>query len=91
MAAKKAQGGDLGELLSLDLDSLTIDEIDTIEEITGAPLDALGKPGAKRGPMLRAMAVVIKRRTDPGFSIEDAGPLQIKLKPSAPDPTEPGA
>ncbi|MEV6399621.1 hypothetical protein AB0M39_33385 [Streptomyces sp. NPDC051907] len=92
MAAKKL-GGDLGELLALDLDSLTIDEIDIIETVTDAPLDDLRKPGTRRAPMLRAMAVVLKRRTDPNFSIEDAGKLRIQLKPSKakPDPTAPSA
>ncbi|MFB7675597.1 hypothetical protein ACFC26_29735 [Kitasatospora purpeofusca] len=78
---------DMGELLSVDLESLTIDEIETIEEVIDAPLDSLAKPGARRGRMLRAMAVVIKRRTDPTFSIEDAGRLQISLKKKPADPT----
>lgn len=91
--AAKAVGGELGELLSIDLDSLTIDEIDVIEEVTGAPLDELRKPGARRGPMLRAMAVVLKRRTDPNFSIEDAGRLRLQFKPgkAKTDPTGPSA
>ncbi|MFF2039376.1 hypothetical protein ACFVVX_03015 [Kitasatospora sp. NPDC058170] len=71
---------DMGELLSVDIDSLSIDEIDIIEEVIDAPLDSLAKSGARRGPMLRAMAVVIKRRTDPDFSIEDAGRIQISIK-----------
>ncbi|MCX5153700.1 hypothetical protein OG914_06705 [Streptomyces sp. NBC_00291] len=93
MAPKKSVGGDLGELLSLDLNSLTIDEIDIIEEVTDAPLDELRKPGRRRGPMLRAMAVVLKRRTDPGFSIEDAGQLRLEFKggKAKPDPTGPSA
>ncbi|MFB7860590.1 hypothetical protein [Streptomyces sp. NPDC056069] len=92
MAKKTAVGGDLGELLSLDLNSLTIDEIDIIEEITGAPLDELRKPGQRRGPMLRAMAVVLKRREDPNFSAADAGRLRLEFKGKAkPDPTAPSA
>ncbi|MER5638424.1 hypothetical protein ABT095_15865 [Kitasatospora sp. NPDC002227] len=79
---------DMGELLSVDIDSLSIEEIETIEEIIDAPLDSLAQPGARRGPMLRAMAVVIKRRTDPDFSIADAGRLTISLKQGKTDPTE---
>ncbi|MFF3557322.1 hypothetical protein ACFYXL_28395 [Streptomyces tsukubensis] len=92
--AKNKAGGDLGELLSLDLNSLSIDEIDIIEEVTGAPLDELRKPGRRRGPMLRAMAVVLKRRTDPDFSPEDAGKLRLEFKTpgkSKTDPTGPSA
>ncbi|MEU3713616.1 hypothetical protein [Streptomyces catenulae] len=86
--AAKAVGGELGEILALDLDSLSIDEIDIIEEVTGAPLDELRKPGRRRGPMLRAMAVVVKRREDPSFSPKDAGRLRLEFKGKAkPDPT----
>lgn len=82
------KNADMGELLSIDLDSLSIEEIETIEEILDAPLDSLAKPNVRRGKMLRAMAVVIKRRTDPTFSIEDAGRLRISLKQAkAADPT----
>ncbi|MEU2760440.1 hypothetical protein [Streptomyces sp. NPDC007094] len=66
--------------LDLKLDSLTIDEIDAIEEITGQPLDALNKPGSRRAPMLKAMAYVVMKRKHPEFSIEDAGALRLNLK-----------
>lgn len=78
--------------LDLKLDSLTIDEIDAIEEITGQPLDSLNKPGMRRAPMLKAMAYVVMKRKHPDFSIEDAGALRINLKGKAkPDPTEANA
>ncbi|MER5258535.1 hypothetical protein [Streptomyces sp. NPDC002855] len=77
---KKTDAGSLDEVLSLDIDSLTIDEIDVIEEIIDGPLDALAKPGARKAKMLRAMAVVIKRREDPTFTAEDAGKLRIQFK-----------
>ncbi|MFD9904789.1 hypothetical protein [Streptomyces sp. NPDC059063] len=77
---KKTDAGSLDEVLSLDIDSLTIDEIDVIEEIIDGPLDALAKPGARKAKMLRAMAVVIKRREDPTFTAEDAGKLKISFK-----------
>ncbi|OKH99996.1 hypothetical protein A6A06_23540 [Streptomyces sp. CB02923] len=87
-ATKNADSRDLGDVLSLDLDSLTIDEIDIIEEIVDGPLDMLAKPGARKGPMIRAMAVVIKRREDPSFTAEDAGRLKIEFKQKAKaDPT----
>ncbi|WP_030244199.1 hypothetical protein [Streptomyces sp. NRRL S-350] len=84
---KKAAANDMGELLSIDIDSLSIEEIETIEEIIDGPLDALAQPGARKGRMMRAMAVVLKRRTDPDFSIEDAGALRISLKSKPKDPT----
>ncbi|MFF2406718.1 hypothetical protein [Streptomyces sp. NPDC058092] len=89
MAAKKTAEnvGSLGEVLSIDIDSLSIDEIDVIEDIIDGPLDALAKPGARKAKLLRAMAVVIKRREDPTFTAEDAGKLRISLKNKPKDPT----
>ncbi|MFF4408116.1 hypothetical protein [Streptomyces sp. NPDC001404] len=78
--AKAADKNSLDAVLSIDLDSLSIDEIDVIEEIIDGPLDELAKPGARKAKMLRAMAVVLKRREDPNFSLEDAGRLRISLK-----------
>jgi len=74
--------------LDLKLDSLTIDEIDAIEEITGQPLDALNKAGTRRAPMLRAMAYVVMKRKFPEIQPEDVGRLKLNLKGKAkPDPT----
>ncbi|MFD7610993.1 hypothetical protein [Streptomyces sp. NPDC059828] len=75
------------EILSLDIDSLSIDEIEIIEDIIDGPLDQLAKPGARKAKLLRAMAVVIKRREDPSFSAEDAGKLRIEFKKTAKDPS----
>ncbi|AFU62205.1 tail assembly chaperone [Streptomyces phage TG1] len=80
------------DVLDLKLDSLTIDEIDAIEEITGKPLDALNAKGQRRAPMLKAMAYVVMKRKNPDFTIEDAGRLRIELKGKAPaDPTDASA
>jgi hypothetical protein len=93
MPAKKPEFV-LPENLTLDLklDSLTIDEIDAIEEITGAPLDTLNKPGSRRAPMLRAMAYVVMKRKYPEITPEDVGRLKLNLKGKAKqDPTEASA
>ncbi|MFF4531443.1 hypothetical protein ACFY1P_19505 [Streptomyces sp. NPDC001407] len=85
---KNTDVGSIDDVLALDIDSLTIDEIDLIEEIVDGPLDMLAKPGARKGKMIRAMAVVIKRREDPNFTAEDAGKLRIQFKEKAKaDPT----
>ncbi len=83
---------ELSDILSIDLDSLTIDEIDVIEEIIDGPLDELGKAGARKGKMLRAMALVILRRKNPAVTAEDAGKLRITLKGKAKaNPLQPAA
>ncbi|MBD0712556.1 hypothetical protein OHA38_20445 [Streptomyces sp. NBC_01732] len=89
MPAKKPATTELGEVLSIDLDSLSIDEIETIEEIIDGPLDDLAKPGARKAKMLRAMALVIMQRKDPSFTAADAGKLRISLKgKKKADPTQ---
>lgn len=69
------------DVFSLDIDSLSLNEIEAIEDIIDGPLDSLAKPGAKKARMLKAMAYVVKRREDPSFTIEDAGNLRVELKP----------
>jgi hypothetical protein len=92
MPARKPVADDMSEVLSLNIDSLTLDEIDAIEEIIDAPLDSLTKPGTRKAKLLKAMAYVIKRRDNPNFTIEDAGKLRIQLKAKAKaDPTETNA
>ncbi|MFF7361079.1 hypothetical protein [Streptomyces sp. NPDC008125] len=76
------------DVLDLKLDSLTIGEICAIEDITGQPLDSLNKPGAKRGPMLKAIAYVVMKRKNSDFTIADADNLQINFAgKSKADPT----
>ncbi|MFD7257820.1 hypothetical protein [Streptomyces sp. NPDC059874] len=74
------------DVLSLSIDSLTLNEIEAIEDIIDGPLDGLAKPGAKKAKLLKAMAYVIKRRDNPEFTIEDAGNLRIELKAATANP-----
>ena len=67
--------------LSLDFDSLTLDEIELLEDISGISIDAIGKrlggddqPKAK---VMKALAFVASRRENPDVTIEEIG--QIKL------------
>lgn len=79
------------DMLNVDLNDLTIAEIETIEEIIDAPLDSVGKPGARKGKFLRAVAFVVGRRDNPEFSLEDAGNTRISVGQgdSATDPHAP--
>jgi len=91
MPAKKPAAAD--DVLSLDIKRLTLDELEMIEDIIDGPLDALAKPGAKKAKMLKAMAFVVKRRTNPDITLEDVGRLAIEFKGNAEtaDPTAPSA
>lgn len=60
----------------LDINSLTLKEIEDIEDTIDLPLSELfsGKKSAKG---LRALAWIIERRTNPGFTYEQAGDLPL--------------
>lgn len=72
------------EYLEIDLGDLRVHEIETIEEVIGTSIDNAFVEGAPRGKALRAIGYVIKRRTNPDFTLEDAGNLRLRL---AEDPT----
>ena len=74
------------ELLSLDLSSFKVREIEAFEELSGIPFDEAFGSGKPKGKALRALATISKQRTDPDFTMEQAGELVINL--ATPDPTE---
>jgi len=67
---------------TFDLDSLTIEEIEEVEDLTDLAIDELGKPGVKKGKVLRAFAYIQNRRINPNFTLEDAGKLQVSNEES---------
>jgi hypothetical protein len=80
------------DVLSLQMDSLTVGEICEIEEIIDGPLDGMAKAGAKKGKLILAMAYVVKKRKNPEFTLEDAKNLRIEFKGKVKaDPTAPNA
>ncbi|MGW6313822.1 hypothetical protein [Streptomyces sp. NPDC055099] len=80
------------DVLSLKMDSLTVGEICEIEEIIDGPLDSMAKAGTKKGKLILAMAYVVKKRTNPEFTLDDAKNLRIEFKGKAKaDPTVPNA
>lgn len=76
---------DLG-VLTVDMSSLKVREIEDLEEAIGASIEVAFAPGAPRGRALRALAWVITRRTDPEFTLEQAGELTVQLAVEEPDP-----
>lgn len=75
------------DVLSIDLDHLTVAEIEEVEELADMSIEDLGKPG-KRGKMLRALAFVIRKRTQPEFTWEEAGNLRVSFAEEPVPPTD---
>lgn len=57
--------------------SLTLDEVETIENLSGTPLDELMGAGKLKGKALKAIIWVAKTRNDPNFKMEDAGKVSF--------------
>ena len=75
------------ETFKVDVQQLTINDIETIEEITGLPIDRLGDPDAPKGKLMRALALVKARKTDPTATPESVGNLVLDMGGDAADPT----
>lgn len=64
-------------MINLNLNDLTLGDIETLEDIAGADaLQALlsGNPGGK---LLVALAFIAKRKDDPAFTLEQARSLPL--------------
>jgi hypothetical protein len=63
--------------ISIDVNDLTVGEIEEIEDLLDASFDSFAKEGARRGKFMRAIAWVSIKRTNPDFTYEDAGNIKI--------------
>lgn len=51
-----------------DVNTLTIGEVATIEDLSGFAIDALSDKGTPKGKLLAAIVYTIKHRTDPKYT-----------------------
>ena len=75
------------------LDSMTVEQIEWMEEALGASLTSAlptpQEPDKPMGRLLRAFAYATARANDPDFTIEDAGKLRVTFGGEAVPPTAP--
>lgn len=74
------------DVLDVDIDHLTVGEIEEIEELTGQSIDQLGESGTPKGKLMRALGFVTRKRTNPDFTWDDAGRLKVQLAGGVPVP-----
>lgn len=60
-----------------DFESLTLDEVETIELLTGSSIDQIMSDGAPKGKALKAIIYIIKKRQEPDFTLEQAGKFKM--------------
>ena len=69
--------------LEINLDSLTIEDIEFIEDYCDLPIDAVMDGKARKGKVLRAFAFVAMRRENPNITLEEVGKLPLSAFPDA--------
>lgn len=86
-AVKNGQHADAADRIVFELDELSLDELEMLEEITGLPFDECLVEGKPKAKVMKAFACIVKRREDPEFTVEQAGALKIRFS-NKPDPTK---
>ncbi|NBR65359.1 MAG: hypothetical protein EBS85_03830 [Micrococcales bacterium] len=62
---------------SFDFESLTLNEVEQIELITGSSIDQLMDDGQPKGKALKAIIFIVKKRSNPNFTLEQAGEVSM--------------
>lgn len=62
---------------TFDFESLTLNEVEQIELITGNSIDQLLDAGQAKGKALKAIIFIMKKRIDPDFTLEQAGQISM--------------
>jgi hypothetical protein len=61
----------------INIDTLTIDEIDLIEDTVGASIEDVMDGKVRSSKVMRAFALVAVRRNDPTSTLADAGKVTV--------------
>jgi hypothetical protein len=62
---------------NFDFESLTLNEVEQIELITGASIDQILDAGQAKGKAMKAIIFIMKKRIDPNFTLEQAGEISM--------------
>lgn len=62
---------------TFDFETLTLNEVEQIELITGSSIDQLLDAGQPKGKALKAIIFIVKKRIDPSFTLEQAGSISM--------------
>jgi hypothetical protein len=62
----------------MKIELLTLDEIETIENILGLSIDEAFADGKPKGKAVKVFIWVSKKREDPTYTIEEAGQLSFE-------------
>jgi hypothetical protein len=63
---------------SLDFESLTLEEVELIENLTNSSIDEAFGNGKPKGKVLKVFIWIMLKRDNPKFTIEDASKYTLK-------------
>jgi hypothetical protein len=63
---------------SFDFESLTLEEVEVIENLTNLSIDEAFGDGKPKGKVLKVFTWVMMKRENPSFTIEDASKYTLK-------------
>jgi hypothetical protein len=63
---------------SFDFESLTLEEVEIIENLTNESIDEAFSNGKPKGKVLKAFIWVVMKRENPKFTIEEASKYTLK-------------
>lgn len=63
--------------LKLDLDSLTLNEVEQIEELTGKDIQALVSMDVISAKVAKVLVWVVRRREQPGITLDECGGMSL--------------
>ena len=62
---------------TFDFESLTLNEVEQIELITGISIDQILDAVQPKGKAMKAIIFIMKKRLDPNFTLEQAGSISM--------------
>jgi hypothetical protein len=64
--------------MNIDFNSLTLDEVELVENMTQKSIETIMDAGVPRGRALKALVFILKKRIDPDYTIEQAGKVSLE-------------
>ena len=63
--------------MTLDMDALTLNEVEQLEEVTGTSIDKLMDDGNPKGKVLKALIWIVGLRENPELTLHEAGDIPL--------------
>lgn len=63
--------------VNIDFNSLTLDEVEIVEAMTQKSIETIMDEGNPRGRALKALIFIIRKRSNPDYTIEMAGKVNL--------------